>query len=287
MRILLIGRHGQVGWELERRLADLGEVIATDRSSLDLADPDAIVRGVRSARPEVIVNAAAYTAVDRAESEPEVAGRINAAAPAVLAEEARRGHALLLHYSTDYVFDGAKPQPYTEEDATNPLNVYGASKLQGERAIAASACRHLILRTSWVYAARGKNFLLSILRAAREKRGLRVVDDQVGAPTSAPAIAEATVRLLRTGKAEGLYHMSAGGKTTWHGFAEAILEEAGLAVAVQRISSGQYGAPARRPRNSLLENARMHRDFAFALGDWRGELASVMREFARSPEAYG
>src|SRR5262245_60619484 len=182
MRILLTGRTGQVGWELERALPALGDVIATDRETLDLSDPDAIRGVVRDARPEVIVNAAAYTAVDRAESEPELARQINGVAPGVLAEEAKRTGALLVHFSTDYVFDGTKTTPYTEEDRPNPLNVYGRTKLEGERAVAAAGCRYLTLRTSWVYASRGKNFLLAVLRLASTQPELRIVDDQYGAP---------------------------------------------------------------------------------------------------------
>ena len=197
MKILLTGRNGQVGWELERALAPLGEVVATDRSTLDLADPDAIRRVVREVKPEIIVNAAAYTAVDKAESEPELAMRINGFAPGVLAEEAKRLGALLVHYSTDYVFDGEKATPYVEEDEPNPINVYGRTKLAGERAIQASGCRHLILRTSWVYGARGKNFLLAILRKARDAQELRVVADQVGAPTSVELVARSTLAALR------------------------------------------------------------------------------------------
>ena len=274
MRILLTGRTGQVGWELERALPAIGEVLATDRHALDLADYDSIRQVIREAKPAVIVNAAAYTAVDRAESEPQLAFAVNASGPAVLAAEAARLGALLVHYSTDYVFDGAKAGAYVEDDAPHPLNVYGSSKLAGERAIAAAACRHLILRTSWVYGPQGSNFMLTILRAARERPELRVVDDQVGAPTSSLALARATAQVLRAG-AEGLYHMSAAGKTSWCGFARAILARAGLHTPVVAIRSEEYRAAARRPRNSLLDNSRLRAACGVALAPWEEGLAEV------------
>lgn len=274
MRILLLGRDGQVGRELARSLAPLGEVSALGRAQLDLTDAGRISEAVRGASPEVIVNAAAYTAVDRAESEPQLAFALNAAAPGVLAAEAARLGALLVHYSTDYVFDGAKAGAYVEDDAPHPLNVYGSSKLAGERAIAAAACRHLILRTSWVYGPHGSNFMLAILRAARERPELRVVDDQVGAPTSSVALARATAQVLRAG-AEGLYHISAAGKTSWCGFARAILARAGLHTPVVPIRSEQYPAAARRPRNSLLDNSRLRAACGVALAPWEEGLAEV------------
>jgi len=274
LRILLTGRNGQVGWELERKLAPLGEVIATDRSTLDLADPDQIRRVVREAKPEVIVNAAAYTAVDKAESEPELAMRINGFAPGVLAEEAKRLGALLVHYSTDYVFDGEKATPYVEDDIPNPVNVYGQTKLDGERAIQAVGCRHLIVRTSWVYGARGKNFLLTILRLASEGRELRVVDDQVGAPTSSFAIAQATTELVRAG-ARGLYHLCAAGAASWCMFARAILARAGIEAPVTAIRSEDYPTPARRPRNSRLDCTRLLEDHGLALAPWEEALSEV------------
>jgi dTDP-4-dehydrorhamnose reductase len=280
VRILLSGRNGQVGWELERSLGPLGELVATDRAVLDLADPESIRRAVREARPAVIVNAAAYTGVDRAETEPDTAMRINAAAPGVLAVEAKRLGALLVHYSTDYVFDGAKEAPYTEEDRAHPLNVYGKSKLEGEQAIVASGCRHLILRTSWVYSTRGNNFLRTILRRAREQPELRVVNDQIGAPTSAAAIARATAAVLSHERREGIFHMSASGKTSWHGFAEAIVARTGLATRIVGIRSEEYPTAARRPRNSLLDNAKLNGAFGIALEDWRDQLAGVMAEVA-------
>jgi len=274
LKILLIGAQGQLGWELARRLPTLGTVTATDRTTLDLADPDAIRDAVRAARPEVIVNAAAYTAVDKAESEPKLAMTINGDAPGVLGEEAARAGALLVHYSTDYVYDGEKSGAYVETDAPNPVSAYGRSKLAGERAIAASGCRHLILRTCWVYGPRGRNFLLTILKAARERPELNVVDDQFGAPTSSAAIAGATK--LAIGRGEGIYHLSAGGRTSWHGFAQAIVEGAGLKTPVRPIPSSDYPTPARRPRNSILDNSRLKKDFGIALPDWRDGLREVL-----------
>lgn len=281
MRILITGKEGQVGWELRRSLAALGDVVATDRRELDLCDSSAIPRTVRQTNPDIIVNAAAYTAVDNAESEPDVAMQVNAIAPGILAEEAKRLGALLVHYSTDYVFDGSKKSPYKEEDAPNPLSVYGRSKLEGEQAIAASKCRYLIFRTSWVYGPRGRNFLLTILKAAREKPELRVVDDQFGAPTSSAAIAEATARVLRASGPEGLYHMSASGRTTWFNFAQAILHKVAIATPVVPIRSDQYPAKAIRPRNSVLDNARLKQAFGVSLPAWESQLEQVMGQVLR------
>jgi dTDP-4-dehydrorhamnose reductase len=275
LKILLTGRNGQVGWELLKALAPLGELTALGRAELDLRDAERIREAVRASNPDVIVNAAAYTAVDRAESERDAAFAVNAGAPGTLAAEAKRSGALLVHYSTDYVFDGAKPAPYVEEDEPNPVNAYGASKLAGERAIAASGCRYLILRTSWVYGPRGANFYLTMLRLARERPELRVVDDQVGAPTSSLAIARATAQLLRPG-AHGLYHLSAAGKTSWCGFARAILAGAGLATPVTAIRTEDYPAPAKRPRNSRLDCSRLRADFGVALAPWEAGLAEVI-----------
>jgi dTDP-4-dehydrorhamnose reductase len=274
LRILLTGRNGQVGWELQKALAPLGELTALGRAELDLSDARRLREAVRAANPDVIVNAAAYTAVDNAESEREAAFAVNATAPGVLAGEAKRNGALLVHYSTDYVFDGTKPAPYVEEDEPNPLNVYGASKLAGERAIAASGCRHLILRTSWVYGPRGANFYLTMLRLARERPELRVVDDQVGAPTSSIEIARATLHMLRPG-AHGLYHLSAAGSTTWCGFARAILARAGIATLVVGIRTEDYPTPAKRPRNSRLDCSRLRADFGVALAPWEEQLSEV------------
>jgi dTDP-4-dehydrorhamnose reductase len=289
LKILLLGRNGQVGWELEQTLAPLGEVTALGRAQLDLADVPRLVASVRALQPEAIVNAAAYTAVDRAETEREAAFAVNATAPRVLAEEARRSGALLVHFSTDYVFDGAKASAYVEEDPANPINVYGASKLAGERAIAASGCRHLVLRTSWVYGPRGANFMLTMLRLARERPQLRVVDDQVGAPTSSTAIARATAtvleRTLRSPGLAGFYHLAAAGETTWCGFARAILARAGFETPVVPIRTEEYPTPARRPRNSRLDCSRLRQAFGVALEPWQEALDEAMRLHARLSRA--
>ena len=281
MRILLTGRTGQVGWELERSLSPHGQVFAFDHASLDLADPDQIVARVREVKPGLIVNAAAYTAVDRAESEPQLTMQINGAAPGILAEETKRLGALLVHYSTDYVFDGAKPAPYLETDSPNPINVYGRSKLEGERAIQASGCRHLILRTSWIYGMRGNNFLLTILRLAREHPELRVVDDQIGAPTWCRDLATATSQLANetaAGKAEGLYHLTAAGATSWCGFAREILRVSGSHTPIRAISAREYAAPAKRPANSLLSSATIAARWKLRLPEWQNSLAACHRE---------
>jgi dTDP-4-dehydrorhamnose reductase len=276
MRILLTGRSGQVGAALEERLAPLGEVTAPGRAALDFLDPRSIQQEVRAARPEVIVNAAAYTAVDRAEQERASAFAVNAEAVGLLGEEARRLGALLVHFSTDYVFDGRKATPYTEEDRPGPLNVYGESKLAGEVALEGAGCRYLILRTSWVYAAHGRNFLRAILAASKERKELRVVNDQRGAPTSADMIARAVASILRNGSpASGLYHMSAAGETTWHGFARAILAAARIDTPVVPIPTSEYKSAAARPKNSLLDNTRLQQAFGIALPDWREGLREV------------
>jgi dTDP-4-dehydrorhamnose reductase len=273
LKILLTGGNGQVGYELARALPALGELSATDRASLDLADADALRRAVRAAKPDLIVNAAAYTAVDKAESEAELAMRVNGIAPGVLAEEAKRAGALLVHYSTDYVFDGTKPSPYVEEDAPNPLSSYGRSKLAGERAVRDSGCRHLILRTSWVYGPRGKNFYLTIARKAAAGEPLRVVNDQRGVPTTSRFLAEKTVELVRR-QASGLLHLVPADDTTWFGFAREIVRVAGSASEVQPIRTGEYPVAARRPANSVLDNRRA----AAILGPlphWQALLAAV------------
>jgi dTDP-4-dehydrorhamnose reductase len=275
LRILLTGATGQVGWELRKSLAPLGEVKFFDRYGLDLADASQLVATVRALRPETIVNAAAYTAVDRAEIERDVAFAINSVAPAVLAEEAKRIGAFLVHYSTDYVFDGEKTVPYVEDDAPHPINVYGESKLAGEQSVLKSGCRHLVLRTSWVYGPRGKNFYLTMLRLAKERPELKVVDDQVGAPTSSLAIARATAQLLPCGAA-GLYHMTAGGQTSWCGFARAILTRAGIATPVVPIRTEEYPTPARRPRNSRLDCSRLRAEHGVALAGWEAGLEEVI-----------
>jgi len=289
VRILLTGANGQVGSELRRSLAPLGEVVAFDRAGLDLAQPDVLIARVRDVAPQAIVNAGAYTAVDKAESEPEAAFAINGTAPRVLAEEARRLGAVVVHYSTDYVFDGEKASPYTEADTPNPLSVYGRSKLEGERAVIASRCRHLTLRTSWVYGTRGRNFLLTMLKFAREGRALRVVDDQIGAPTWCREIADATTALLARPDlaapgADGLYHLSAGGFTSWFGFARAILDSPELVrlgiarPALEGIPTSEYPTPARRPRNSRLDCRRLERRARLRLAPWDEALGGAMAE---------
>lgn len=286
MRILVTGAGGQVGWELRRSLAPLGEVIALGRDALDLGQPGALRERVRQLAPQAIVNAAAYTAVDRAESEPELARAVNAIAPGILAEETLRLGAVLVHYSTDYVFDGTKASPYAEDDPTNPLGVYGRTKLEGERAVGASGCRHLTLRTSWVFGARGHNFLLTMLRLARERRALRVVNDQVGAPTWCRDIADATARLLEGGHAApgvaGLFHLTASGATSWFGFAQAIFASPELArlgiapPALEPIPTSAYPTPARRPANSRLDCTRLERAAGIRLPAWEAGLAGAL-----------
>jgi dTDP-4-dehydrorhamnose reductase len=275
LRILLTGATGQVGWELRKTLAPLGEVRSFDRYGLDLADVPPLVAAVRSLQPDVVVNAAAYTAVDKAESERDQAFAVNATAPQVLAQEARRIGALLVHYSTDYVFDGEKASAYVEVDAPQPINVYGESKLAGEQAILESGCRHLILRTSWVYGPRGRNFYLTMLRIAKERSELRVVDDQFGAPTSSLTIARATAQLLPKG-AVGLFHMTAAGETSWYDFARTILARAGIRTPVVPIRTEDYPTPARRPRNSRLDCSRLHATYGILLAPWEEALVETM-----------
>jgi len=277
-RIMLTGKNGQVGWELQHALAPLGEVVSLDRQQLDLSNPDQIRERVREIKPGLIVNAAAYTAVDRAEAEPALAMAVNGIAPGILAEEAERAGAAIIHYSTDYVFDGAKITPYTEEDALNPLNVYGRTKLAGEQAIQAAGATHLILRTSWVYGMRGKNFLLTILRLARERAELKIVDDQIGAPTWSRAIAEATARILSADTlpvtdASGIYHLTASGNTTWYGFAKAILAldpnpSEHVCKHIKPIPTSVYPTPARRPAYSVLLNSKLKAAFGVVLPGW-------------------
>jgi dTDP-4-dehydrorhamnose reductase len=286
-RILLTGGTGQVGWELARALAPAGEVLAPGRAALDLADAEGIRRAFRDAAPALVVNAAAHTAVDRAESEPELARALNAVAPGVLAEEAARAGVPLVHFSTDYVFDGGKGDPYREDDPTRPLGVYGRTKRAGEEAIAAAGGMHLVFRTSWVYGTRGHNFMLTMLRLAREREELRVVSDQAGAPTWSRMLAEATAAILAPFRAgagwtippetSGIYHRAARGETSWHGFAEAILA-ADPARGEQRchrvvpISTAEYPTPAPRPRYSVLSTERAERAFGVALPEWREQL---------------
>jgi dTDP-4-dehydrorhamnose reductase len=288
VNILMTGKSGQVGWELRRALLPLGRIHAFGHDELDLADAAAVRRKLDEVRPDAIVNAAAYTAVDKAESEPDQAHAVNAAAPALLAQEAARRGALLIHYSTDYVYDGAKAAPYVETDPTNPLGAYGRSKLAGEAGIRAADAEHLIFRTSWVYAARGANFLRTILRLAAEREELRIVADQVGAPTWARLIAEATAHALKqamqersSGKFEsGVFHLTAAGETSWHGFASAIVEgRAGLRVkTVTPIATADYPTPAKRPANSRLDTEKFRTRFGLALPDWRDCLQLCLEE---------
>lgn len=289
-RVLIVGAAGQLGRELQRSFADFGTISAVDRESIDLAVPEHIRALVQQMKPSVILNAAAYTAVDRAESEPELAKAINAEAPRVLAEEARQKGALLVHYSTDYVFDGTKQGPWTEADPTKPLSVYGGTKLAGETAIRDVGGPSLIFRTSWVYGPHGNNFLLTMLRLARERESLSVVDDQIGAPTSSIVLADAT-RAIVEGISErrlggpaswaGLYHMTCGGSTSWCGFAKAIFARAknlldGKNPEVKAIPTSEYPTPATRPRNSVLSNARLKERFGIELPAWETALDEVL-----------
>jgi dTDP-4-dehydrorhamnose reductase len=298
IRVLVTGAGGQVGAEVARELGGRAQVLARERAQLDLADSASIREGVRAARPDVIVNCAAYTAVDRAETDREAAHAANAVGPGVLGEEAKRCGALLLHFSTDYVYDGSKPAPYVEDDAVNPLSAYGTTKLDGERAVAASGAAHLVLRTSWVYGPRGRNFLFTMLRLGRERPELRIVDDQKGAPTSSRALARLVRELLdrggdtdrisrdevdRVAAASGIYHATAAGATTWFGFAQAIFEEMArqgrLEFAAPRlvpIATRDYPTPARRPANSVMSNAKLEGAFGVSIADWRSGLVEVV-----------
>jgi len=276
--ILVTGASGQVGYELVRLLAPVGDVVATDRAALDLADPDAIVATVRGLKPSLIINAAAYTAVDRAEQESSLAHDINARAPGVLAEEAKRQGAILIHYSTDYVFNGEGRAPYEEGDPVGPLNVYGASKLAGERNIEAVGAHALVFRTGWVYGLRGKNFLLTIRRLAAEREQLSVVADQIGTPNWSRTLADATARMAKAGlghlaERTGLYHMSSTGQASWYDFTRAIVGDVARPRIIP-ILTAQYPLPARRPAFGVLSTARFERTFGFALPAWRDALAA-------------
>ena len=282
INILLLGKGGQVGWELQRALAPLGKITALGSAECNLADLDQLRETVRSIKPSIIVNAGAYTAVDKAQSEPELARTINGLAPGVLAEEAKLLGAWLVHYSTDYVFDGTKLGAYSENDITSPLSVYGATKLEGERAIQQVDCRHLIFRTSWVFAARGGNFAKTILRLGRERDTLKIVDDQFGAPTSAELISDVTAHCLHQVQQDegdslkGIYHLVAGGETNWFGYARFVLAQAAKlgcelkcsADKVEPISTDGYPLPAVRPANSRLDTTKLQREFGIYLPDW-------------------
>lgn len=288
--ILVTGVNGQVGFELLRSLQGLGRVVACDRSMLDLSDLDRVRGVVRELKPSIIVNPAAYTAVDKAETDVDAARRLNADVPRVFAEEAARSGAALVHYSTDYVFDGTKADAYVETDATNPQNVYGLTKLEGEQAIAATGCAHLILRTSWVYGRRGKNFLLTMLKLGSERSELRVVADQIGAPTWSKTIATATSHIVAQALAadgsdwwarhSGVYHFTSAGATSWHGFAEAILANAmgERAPKVVPIPASDYPVPAKRPSNSRLSHDKLTEAFGLHLPDWADALKLCLSE---------
>lgn len=298
---LLLGNKGQVGWEAERSLASLGKVIGVDYPSIDLADGAALTDLVRTIKPVAIVNAAAYTAVDKAESEPDVAFAINGTAPGILAEEAKKIGAILIHYSTDYVFNGETPQPYTEEDVPCPLNVYGNSKLAGEKAIEAIGGSYIILRTSWVYGSRGNNFLLTMLKLATQRPQLSVVDDQIGAPTNSRALADLTALVL--GQClhpnghmpmQGLYHATSQGHTSWYAFAQAIFTRyAALSAAIDPtipfaapmvvpITTNSYPTPAKRPRLSLLNNKKLLKEFGLQLPLWSQSLELCIQDLVQA-----
>ena len=303
MKILLLGKDGQLGWQLQRSLAPHGRVVACGRAECDLADLDRLRTVVRQVNPTVIVNATAYTAVDRAESEADLALRINAEAPGVLAEEAARNGALLVHYSTDYVFDGNKATPYVESDTPAPQSVYGRTKLAGEQAIAAVNCRSVIFRTSWVFGARGANFVKTMLRLAREKESLNVVDDQVGSPTPAALIATisgVSLAMLRQGRLmesgeHRLYHLAAANPVSWHSFAQTIIELAAAmpgfdlrlkAEAIRAIPSTDYPTPARRPINSRLDCTHLENDFGLLMPDWQPYLARMLQLLSLKQNGY-
>jgi len=291
MKILLLGKNGQVGWELQRSLAVAGEVVAMDHDDgADFTQPEALLAKVREIAPQVVVNAAAHTAVDKAESEPELARQINATTPALLAIEAKRLGALLVHYSTDYVFDGSGQQARDEEATIAPLSVYGATKAEGEDAIRASGCQHLILRTSWVYAARGGNFAKTMLRLASEREQLKVIADQIGAPTGADLLADLTTHMLRAARANpgltGTYHAVAGGETSWHDYARFVIEFARARGSLVKVSPEQilpiptsdYPTPARRPLNSRLSTARLQQRFGLNLPHWQQGVERMLNE---------
>lgn len=294
MKLLVTGCNGQVGWELSRSLMPLGEVTAVDFPQCDFSKPESLIALLDAVQPDVIVNPAAYTAVDKAETEVELATQVNAIAPGVFAEEAKKRGALLVHYSTDYVFDGTKASPYTEEDVPNPQNVYGRSKLAGEEAIRQSGCDYLIFRTSWVYASRAQNFVKTILRLAKEREELKIVADQIGAPTWARNIGDATAHAIHQASSErswgdfesGIFNMTSSGSVSWYGFAEAIISNVratsmGDALKIQRIlpiPTEAYPTPAQRPLNSCLSNRKFSERFGIALPEWQKALELCLRE---------
>jgi len=294
MKILLFGKNGQVGWELQRSLAPLGEVVALGSQSREycgnFTDLDGIAATVRAIAPDIIVNAAAHTAVDKAESEPELARTINALAPGVLAREAKCLNAWLIHYSTDYVFDGSGDASWLETDATGPLGVYGASKLEGEQLIQQSGCKHLIFRTSWVYGARGSNFAKTMLQLAQERDSLKVIDDQVGAPTGADLLADVTAHAIRTAQrhpeVSGLYHLVASGEVSWHGYASFVIDfarKSGVPIkvspdAIQPVPTSAFPTPAKRPHNSRLNTDKLQNRFALHLPHWQAGVERMLTE---------
>jgi len=295
MKILLLGKNGQVGWELQRALAPLGELVALDFDSpgplsADFSKPESLAATVRAVAPDIIVNSAAHTAVDKAESEPDLARALNATSPGVLAREAAAMGAWLMHYSTDYVFDGSGSTPWTETSPTGPLSVYGATKLEGEDTIRASGCRHLIFRTSWVYAARGGNFAKTMLKLAKERDALTVIDDQVGSPTGADLLADLTAHALRAALARpalaGPYHAVAQGETSWHGYARHVIEFARAAGqpikvaadAVRAVPTSAFPTPARRPGNSRMDTHKLRDSFGVALPSWQTGVERMLTE---------
>lgn len=294
MKILLLGKSGQVGWELQRSLAPLGELVALGSQSQhycgDMTNLEGIAKTVRDVAPDIIVNAAAHTAVDKAESEPDLAHAINTLAPSVLAQEAKRSGAWLIHFSTDYVFDGSGDKPWLEDDATGPLGVYGKTKLHGEEAIIASGCKHLIFRTSWVYAARGNNFAKTMLKLAQTRDALNVINDQFGAPTGADLLADVTAHAicvaLQRPEVSGLYHLVASGETTWHEYANVVIDfarQAGVDVkvaaeAVQAVTTTAFPTPAVRPLNSRLDTSKLKSAFGLTLPHWQVGVTRMLTE---------
>jgi dTDP-4-dehydrorhamnose reductase len=294
LKILLLGKNGQVGWELQRSLAPLGELVALDSQSQhycgDFTNLQGIAQTIRDVAPDIIVNAAAHTAVDKAENEPELARTINALAPSILAQEAKRSGAWLIHYSTDYVFDGSGDTPWLETDSTGPLGIYGKTKLEGEEAILASGCKHLIFRTSWVYAARGGNFAKTMLKLSQERDSLKVINDQVGAPTGADLLADVTAHAIRTAlqrpDVSGLYHLVASGQTSWHGYANFVIDFARLAgveikvtqAAVESVPTTAFPTPAKRPLNSRLNTSKLQQTFNLNLPHWQSGVTRMLTE---------
>jgi len=290
-KILLTGKTGQLGWELQRALSPLGEIIAPDRSQMDLTNPDAIRNAIRAAAPDLIVNAAGYTTVDKAEAERDLAYQINAVAPGIMAEEARRAGALLVHYSTDYVYDGTKQSPYDETDAPNPVNFYGQSKLAGEQAIIAADCRHLILRASWIYSVRGTNFVLTMLRLAREKRNISVVTDQIGCPSWAKYLATASAEIIITNNSlqniSGIYHLSATGHTARFDFAKMIVDLAKVSsnldpawASIHPTTTGKYPLPAKRPLYAATSKTKVMQRFGIEIAPWQEQLTAFMKSLS-------